>query len=270
MSGEDRVLKTFFAELANIGSVKDLPADQVDQILGKFRNVLTEMSEGLGNPIAAIPRESLLESLGLRQQQFKELLAQILGADWLSAKSPALIESGFEHPVRTKMVLRKRGNETSWQITSAELDDLSAAALLAVTRDQKCVFGICPGLSCRRIFPRSIRGRPQKYCSSACRGRSVPSAKKRSEYVSAYRVRKREEDLRRIHALLKRCNDRTDRYALLKRTFPGRPAKSILYVMRQVEKLLDAPPGRTGKARKRRATSPRRARGTARVRNGGR
>lgn len=143
------------------------------------------------------------------------------------------------------MVLRRSGDRISWQIASAELGDLTAAALLAVTRDRKFAFGVCLVRGCRRIFTRSVRGRPQKYCSAACKGRGVPSAKKRSEYVIAYRARRREEDLRRVRALLKGCKNRADRYALLRRTFPGRPAKSIL--LRRAEKRLGAPRRTPGK-----------------------
>ena len=49
------------------------------------------------------------------------------------------------------------------------------------------------------------------------------------------RARRREEDVHRVSGLIKHCK-REDRFALLRRTFPARPAKSILYVMRQAEK----------------------------------
>jgi hypothetical protein len=267
MRKEDSSPSTFFADLANMGSVKDLPPDQVDQILDKFRNVLITMTGGaVTSLVAAMPRDWLLDRLCLRQQQFKELLAEILGAGWLSARTVSAIEADVEHPVRLKMVLRRSGDGISWQIASAELGDLTAAALLAVTRDRNFAFGLCAVRDCRRIFARSVRGRPQKYCCAACKGRGVPSAKKRSEYVTAYRARRREEELRRVRALLKRCKNRDDRYALLRHTFPGRPAKSILYVMRQAEKLLGTPRRRPREGtRKRGQADGPNARSTVRV-----
>ncbi len=61
--------------------------DAVDQMLDRFRNVLIAMTgEAVTNLVAAIPRDRLLDRLCLRQQQFKELLAQTLGAVWLSAR----------------------------------------------------------------------------------------------------------------------------------------------------------------------------------------
>ena len=239
MRTDGNSLRTFFADLANMGSVKDLPPDEVDQILDKFRNELNAMTGGaLTSLVAGMPRDWLLDRLCLRQKQFKELLAQILDAVWLSTRNVSPIGADIEHPIRQKMVLRRSGDGMSWEIVSAELRDLTAAALLGVTRDRKFAFGVCTARGCRRIFARSDRGRPQKYCSAACKGRGVPSAKKRSQYVSDYRARKREEDLRRVCVLLKHSKHRNERYALLRRTFPGRPAKSILYVMRQAEKLL--------------------------------
>ena len=176
-----------------------------------------------------MPTDWLLDRLCLRQQQFKELSHRFsVPFGFRRVRFP--IGTDIEHPVRQKMVLRRSRDGMSWQIASGELSDLTAAALLAVTRDRKFAFGVCTARGCRRIFARSVRGRPQKYCSAACKGRGVPSAKKRSQYVSDYRARKREEDLRRVCTLLKRSKNRAERYALLKRKFPGRPAKSILYV----------------------------------------
>jgi hypothetical protein len=233
-------LRSFFAELANMGSARDLPPDQVDQVLDKFRNELNAMTGGaVTSLVAGMPRDRLLDHLCLRQKQFKELLAEILRAVWLSARSVSPIGSDIEHPIRLKM--RRSADRDSWETVSAELDDLTAAALLAVTRDRRFAFGVCPLPSCRRIFARSDRGRPQRYCSVACKGRGIPSARKRSKYVSAYRARRREDDLRRVCALLERSRRRDESYALLKRTFPGRPRKSILYVMRRAEKVLGAP-----------------------------
>jgi hypothetical protein len=143
------------------------------------------------------------------------------------------------HPIHLTMVVRRDRGKIEWELTSVERNDPTAAALLSVTKGDRFGFAICRLAKCRRIFARSRRGRPQKYCSAACKGRGVPSAKKRSTYVTGYRARRREEDLRRVCDLLKQCR-REDRYALLRRIFPGRPAKSILYVMKQAEKRLDA------------------------------
>jgi hypothetical protein len=202
--------------------------------------VLNSMTDGaITSRVEAIPRERLLDRLCVRQQQFKEIVADILGTVWLSRRTVSGIGGDIDHPVPLKMVLRRSGAQISWEIASAEPEDLTAAALLTVTNNRKFAFAVCRLPSCRRILARSVRGRPQKYCSAACKGRGVPSAKKRSNYVTAYRARRREQDLRRVAALLEHCK-REDRYALLRRTFPGRPAKSILHVMRRAEKVLDA------------------------------
>jgi hypothetical protein len=154
------------------------------------------------------------------------------------------------------MVARRAGGRIVWELTSVERDDPTAAALLSVTKGGVFGFGICRLAKCRRIFARRRRGRPQKYCSVACKARGVPSAKKRSTYVTAYRARRREEDLRRVCDLIKQCRPE-DLYTHLRRTFPGRGAKSIVYVMRQAEKRLDAAkrPRRKTKPSKRRPKS---------------
>jgi len=240
MHMEGSTLRGFFADLANMRPVNELPTHQVNQVLDKFRDELLAMTGGAPTVLVPeIPRDGLLALLCLRQQQFKELLSEILGAVWLSARQSSPIGIDIEHPVPLTMLLRRFGGKVSWNLVSAERSDPTAAALLTVTMGPGFPFGVCRQRKCRKIFARNGRGRPQKYCSAACKGRGVPSAKKRSKYVAAYRARRRAEDVRRISALLEHCK-REDRYALLRRTFPGRPAKSILYVMRQAEKLLDA------------------------------
>jgi hypothetical protein len=251
MSDEHEPLQRFFADLANRRSLRELPGEQVDRLLNQFRDAVGSIrrADPIVTDIDAIPRDLLVDRLCLRQQQFKELTANVLGATWLSARASTPVGVDAVHPIPLTMVARRAGGRIVWDLTSAERNDpTAAAALLAVTTDGGFGFGVCRLAECRRIFARSRRGRPQKYCSAACKGRGVPSAKKRSTYVTAYRARQREEDLRRVLDVLKQCR-REDRYAILRRIFPGRAAKSILYVMRQAEKRLDA-------AKLRRKTKP--------------
>jgi hypothetical protein len=251
-------------------SARDLPPEEVNQVLHNFRAALVATSgEAFKIQIEEIPRDRLLDLLCLRQQQFKELLADILGAAWLSSRASSPIGADTKHLISLTMVMRKNDGKVSWELSSAERNDPTAAALLSVTTARGFGFGVCGLPSCRKIFARRVRGRPQKYCSAACKARGVPSAKKRSAYVSAYRTKKRHEDVRRVYDLIKRCKNRAERYALLRRTFPGRPAKSLLYVMRQAEKLLDAKRrGRQAKPNKRGSVEGSRARRPARIRNG--
>ena len=255
---DDESLKGFFADLANLGSLRELSGEQVDGVLDQFRAALGSMggSDPIVGDIDALPRDRLVDRLCLRQQQFKELLAEVLGAAWLSPRASTPVGVNAVHPIHLTMVARRAGGRILWELTSVERNDPTAAALLSVTKGDGFAFGICCLAKCRRIFARRRRGRPQKYCSAACKGSGVPSAKKRSTYVTAYRARRSEEDLRRVCDLLKHCR-REDRYALLRRTFPGRAAKSILYVMRQAEKRLDAAkrPRRKTKPRKRQRKS---------------
>jgi hypothetical protein len=232
------VLATF-ADLANQRPLRELPGEEVDRLVDQFRDAMrTTSGDTMVGDVDAMPRDRLVDRLNLRQQQLKQLLANVLGATWLSARASIPLGIDAVHPVRLAMVARRVGGRIMWEQTSIERAD-PTAALLAVTTDRGISFGIWRIAECRRIFARSRRGRPQKYCSAACKERGVPSAKKRSMYVAAYRARRREEDARRICELLKDCRAE-DRYALLRRTFPGRAGKSILYVMRQAEKRLDA------------------------------
>jgi hypothetical protein len=250
MRDESELLRVFFADLANRRSLKELPGAQVDRVLHQFRDAVVSM-EGAApvvRDIDAMPTHQLVDQLSLRQHQFKELLAELLGTAWLSTGVCTPLGVGTVHPIALTMVAHRAGGRITWQLTSAERDDPTAAALLAVTTDRGISFGVCRIAECRRIFARSHRGRPQKYCSAACKGQGVPSAKKRSMYVTAYRARRREEDLRRVCDLLRQCRPE-DRYTHLRRTFPGRGAKSILYVMRQAEKRLEAAKKRRRKAK---------------------
>jgi hypothetical protein len=241
MLDADESLRGFFADLANRRSLRELPGEQVDRLLVQFRAALSSMGgvAPIVGDIDAMPTDRLVDRLGLRQQQFKELVADVLGATWLSERASTPLGVDAVHPLRLTMVARRAGGKIVWELASVERNDPTAAALLAVTTGGGFGFGVCELAQCRRIFARSRRGRPQKYCSAACKGRGVPSAKKRSKYVAAYRAKRREEDLRRVCDLLKRCR-REDRYAFLRRTFPGRAAKSILYVIKRAERHLNA------------------------------
>jgi hypothetical protein len=229
------LLKEFFASLANRHPVRELPSEEVDRVLDQFRDAL----RGIGADLGTMPRDRVLDLLCLRQQQLKELLADVLGATWLSTRASILVGVDTVHPVRLTMVARSDGPKITWGLRASEYDDPTAAALLAATTDGDFCFGVCRFAKCRRVFARNRRGRPQIYCSAACKSRGVPSAKKRAKYVAAYRARRRQETLRRACALLRQRKRSEDPLALLRRTFPGWPVKSARHVMRQAEKLLD-------------------------------
>jgi hypothetical protein len=233
---QQEALRAFFADLANIRPVKGLAANEIDQVVDRFRTELIAMLRGAPltviNKIRAIPREALLEKLTLRQRQFKELLDDVLGTA-LSGRPAVPIGADVIHPVKLETVLRRSGERVLLERRSAEVEDLTAAALLDVTATEgRFPFGICRQRDCRRVFARTVRGRPQKYCSPTCKGRGVPSAAKRAEYVKNYRKRKREEEIRRARSVFRQCRNRSDAFRRLKKIFPGRPAKSILFLMR--------------------------------------
>jgi len=60
--------------------------EQVDGVLNQFRDALGSMdgTVPIVGDIDAMPTDLLVDRLLVRQQQFKDRLAEVLGAPWLS------------------------------------------------------------------------------------------------------------------------------------------------------------------------------------------
>jgi hypothetical protein len=223
-------LLQFFADLANAPPLRQADSD-LDDWVGRFRAVLVALS-GPKAPAILVkrvkeqPQEKVLDKLRLRQQQIKQLLRESFFRSGHPGGPPII------HPITTRLVFRGSLRENRWQTESAELDDLTAAAMLtATTSARRFPFATCCERKCHRVFVAAKRGRPQKYCSATCKARGIPSSAKRAEYVKNYRDRERDKLVRRVQSITRGCK-KSARYERLKRDFPGRPRKSLLYLLR--------------------------------------
>ncbi len=118
--------------------------------------------------------------------------------------------------------------------SQGDLMQLSVRQFYEVLEHRPFPFGQCR--VCKRIFVQMGRGKPQKYCSTPCRAKGLPSAIKRTEYVRVYRAKKREQDITVTCKILQTYPPQ-EHVRRLEEEFPRKSRRQLVYLIKQAKQV---------------------------------
>jgi len=90
---------------------------------------------------------------------------------------------------------------------------------------------------CHNYFLRPERGRRPLFCSIRCKGKGVPSAARRTEYMRDYRHQKRAEELHLARLILRKRKTEVEQVVELGTQLPHKSRRALVQLLRQVQRI---------------------------------
>jgi hypothetical protein len=236
-------LSLLAAALLNSRPIGTIGSAQREPLAADFLQLARELLSGAPSAVSAPSmrrgNEEVAADLALLQQRLVAVVPRLLPEARFAAftgkclKVPIGADESLL-PVALRVRVSWKGGQQITQIMSGEPDSLVSAMMLSLfMADGRAPLGACR--SCRRVIAVRSRGRRATYCSDACKALGIPSRVRRYEYVKRYRHRLRQRDIEEARHATARLN-KSVRYAALKKAFPFKPRKALLWLARELDR----------------------------------
>jgi hypothetical protein len=234
----DREVQTFAAALANLPPVRKLGDSQLADQVRDFRALAVaflsvDAPELSIDRFRTMPTDAVIAEIEEMQNALYELLPRLLPNLVLPVPMEVPIGAEAQSPLglKARLTVGERRRMTP-ELVGMRTDSLALAMLDDLfRRPRRCPLWTCE--ICGAVIPQPARGRLARFCSGRCKSRGIPSASRRALYVANHRRRRREEDLARARQATKGLA-KDQQYRALQGTFPGRPRKALLHLLRTV------------------------------------
>ena len=136
-------------------------------------------------------------------------------------------------PLKTTVVVRFHRQDDGSIVAAVHsqdyLSDLFWQGLMPLFQLKPCPFVICD--QCFKPFLRKEKGVKPKYCSKACKEKSIPFASRRTEYMQERRQREREKRLRLARDAIRQGRSEQERMESLSKAFPQKSRRALAQLL---------------------------------------
>src|SRR5215813_4642173 len=102
------------------------------------------------------------------------------------------------------------------------------AKFLHVLRRHPFPFGRRERKGCGKFFVQPVRGKPRRYCSTACRLQSSPAVARHTAYVQELRQKRRKTEIAITQAILRQWSDQKEYLRELGKQFSQKSRRQLL------------------------------------------